>query len=96
MNGYLGKLLVVDLTSGQIEDEPQNENYVNQFIGGSGLAARLTGPWPRSVESCQSAVLHHRPAHGHPCPYVRTTRDLRPIPSDGHLERVSCGRVRGG
>ena len=40
MNGYLGKLLVVDLTSGKIEDEPLNENYVNQFIGGSGLAAR--------------------------------------------------------
>ena len=40
MNGYLGKLLIVDLTSGKIEDEPLNENYVRQFIGGSGLAAR--------------------------------------------------------
>jgi aldehyde:ferredoxin oxidoreductase len=36
----MGKLLVVDLTSGQIEDEPLNENYANQFIGGSGLACR--------------------------------------------------------
>jgi aldehyde:ferredoxin oxidoreductase len=40
MNGYLGKLLVVDLTSGKIEDEPLNKDYANQFIGGSGLAAR--------------------------------------------------------
>ena len=40
MNGYLGKLLVVDLTSGKIEDEPLNEGYVQQFIGGSGLACR--------------------------------------------------------
>jgi aldehyde:ferredoxin oxidoreductase len=40
LNGYLGKLLVVDLTSGKIEDEPLNESYVQQFIGGSGLAAR--------------------------------------------------------
>ncbi len=40
MNGYLGKLLVVDLTSGDIEDEPLNENYARQFIGGSGLACR--------------------------------------------------------
>ncbi len=40
MYGYMGKLLVVDLTSGHIEDEPLNENYAHQFIGGSGLAAR--------------------------------------------------------
>jgi aldehyde:ferredoxin oxidoreductase len=40
MNGYMGKLLVVDLTSGKIEDEPLNESYANQFIGGSGLACR--------------------------------------------------------
>lgn len=40
MHGYMGKLLVIDLTSGHIEDEPLNENYANQFIGGSGLAAR--------------------------------------------------------
>jgi aldehyde:ferredoxin oxidoreductase len=40
MNGYLGKLLVVDLTNSKIEDEPLNENYANQFIGGSGLAVR--------------------------------------------------------
>jgi aldehyde:ferredoxin oxidoreductase len=36
----MGKLLVVDLTSGKTEDEPLNENYAHQFIGGSGMAAR--------------------------------------------------------
>ena len=40
MHGYMGKLLVVDLTSGRIKDEPLNEGYVQQFIGGSGLACR--------------------------------------------------------
>jgi len=40
LNGYLEKLLVVDLTSGKIEDQPLNEDYAHQFIGGSGLAAR--------------------------------------------------------
>lgn len=40
LNGYMGKLLVVDLTSGHIEDEPLNEDYARQFIGGSGLACR--------------------------------------------------------
>ncbi len=48
MNGYLGKLLRVDLTSGLIWDEPLNEDYARQFVGGSGLAARyladLAGP----------------------------------------------------
>ncbi len=40
MNGYLGKLLIVDLTSGEIRDEPLNAEYTQKFIGGSGLACR--------------------------------------------------------
>ncbi len=48
MHGYLGKILRVNLTSGQLWDEPLNETYARQFVGGSGLGARyladLTGP----------------------------------------------------
>lgn len=40
MNGYLGKLLWVDLNAGTVRDEPLNMDYVRDFIGGSGLAAR--------------------------------------------------------
>ena len=40
MNGYVGKLLVVDLSSGQIANAPLNRDYARDFIGGSGLAAR--------------------------------------------------------
>lgn len=40
MDGYVGKLLVVDLSSGEIKDESLNMEYARQFIGGSGLAAR--------------------------------------------------------
>ena len=40
MNGYMGKLLRVDLTRGLLEDEPLNEEYARQYLGGSGLAAR--------------------------------------------------------
>ncbi len=40
MNGYQGKLLIVDLTSGEIRDEPLNAEYAQKFIGGSGLACR--------------------------------------------------------
>ena len=40
INGYQGKLLVVDLTSGTLTDEPLNEKYARDFLGGTGLAAR--------------------------------------------------------
>lgn len=40
MNGYTGRVLVVDLTIGDVHDEPLNETYVRQFIGGAGLACR--------------------------------------------------------
>ena len=41
MNGYTGKMLRVDLDAGKTWDEPLNETYARDFIGGSGLAARL-------------------------------------------------------
>lgn len=40
MNGYQGKILFVDLTNGTLTDEPLNEKYARDFIGGTGLAAR--------------------------------------------------------
>jgi aldehyde:ferredoxin oxidoreductase len=40
MHGYMGKLLRVDLTTGAIQDEPLDEAYARDFVGGSGLAAR--------------------------------------------------------
>jgi aldehyde:ferredoxin oxidoreductase len=40
VTGYLGKLLIVDLTTGEMRDEPLNMSYARQFIGNSGLAAR--------------------------------------------------------
>ncbi len=40
MDGYIGKILRVDLGSGTIWDEPLNERYARNFVGGSGLAAR--------------------------------------------------------
>jgi aldehyde:ferredoxin oxidoreductase len=40
MHGYTGKILRVDLSTGDIQDEPLNEAYARAFVGGSGLAAR--------------------------------------------------------
>ncbi|MGD8996788.1 MAG: aldehyde ferredoxin oxidoreductase family protein [Anaerolineae bacterium] len=41
MNGYLGRLLYVDLTTGELRDEPLDPDLARAFVGGSGLAARL-------------------------------------------------------
>ena len=41
MNGYLGKLLYVDLSRGRHWDQPLPEDHARQFVGGSGLAARI-------------------------------------------------------
>jgi len=40
MNGYHGKILVADLTTGTLIDEPVNAKYAQDFIGSTGLAAR--------------------------------------------------------
>jgi aldehyde:ferredoxin oxidoreductase len=40
MNGYMGKILRVDLDHARLWDEPLNEDYAGKFVGGSGLAAR--------------------------------------------------------
>jgi len=40
VDGYLGKILKVDLTKGEIAEETLNRDYARMFVGGSGLAAR--------------------------------------------------------
>jgi aldehyde:ferredoxin oxidoreductase len=40
MNAYLGRILHVDLTRGEMRDEPLNEDFARNYVGGSGLAAR--------------------------------------------------------
>jgi aldehyde:ferredoxin oxidoreductase len=40
VDGYMAKLLLVDLSAGSVEEEELDEEYARRFIGGSGLAAR--------------------------------------------------------
>ncbi len=40
MDGFMGGLLTVDLSSGQISTVPLDERYVQDFVGGAGLACR--------------------------------------------------------
>ena len=41
MNGYMGKVLHVDLSTGRLWDEPLKEEHARAFVGGSGLAAHI-------------------------------------------------------
>ncbi len=41
MNGYMGKILRVNLTSGQIQTEPLDPQLARDYIGGTGLGVRL-------------------------------------------------------
>ncbi|MHA1271572.1 MAG: aldehyde ferredoxin oxidoreductase family protein [Candidatus Helarchaeota archaeon] len=41
MNGYIGKLLYVDLTNSEISIKPINEEWTKKYLGGSGLACRM-------------------------------------------------------
>jgi len=39
MDGYLGRILCVDLSSEELRDEPLDPEFVRDYMGGSGLAA---------------------------------------------------------
>ncbi|MGE5253499.1 MAG: aldehyde ferredoxin oxidoreductase family protein [Planctomycetaceae bacterium] len=41
MNGYMGKILRVDLTKGKVETEKLDEDLAKKFIGGSGLGTKI-------------------------------------------------------
>ena len=41
MNGYMGRILWVDLTAGTVEAGPLDADLCDKFIGGYGIAARL-------------------------------------------------------
>jgi aldehyde:ferredoxin oxidoreductase len=40
MNGYMGKILRVDLSAAKLWDEPLDDQVARAYVGGSGLAAR--------------------------------------------------------
>ena len=41
MFGYQGKILKVNLTSQKVSSEPLNQEWANNFLGGSGYACRM-------------------------------------------------------
>ena len=48
MGGYMGKLLVVDLTSGELKDEPIDPTMAHDFVGGRAMRPAIcTTNWVR-------------------------------------------------
>jgi len=41
MDGYMGKILRVNLTSKECTEEPLNPKYARDYIGGTGLGNRI-------------------------------------------------------
>jgi aldehyde:ferredoxin oxidoreductase len=41
LNGFAGKILIVNLTTGTIKEESPSENIYRDFIGGTGLGVRI-------------------------------------------------------
>jgi aldehyde:ferredoxin oxidoreductase len=48
LKGYNGRIVRVDLTTGNIENEPINEDLARKFIGGIGYAAKIL--WEETTE----------------------------------------------
>ena len=40
-SGYMGKLLFVDLSTGELREEPLDDKMCRDFIGGYGIGARM-------------------------------------------------------
>ena len=55
MKGFIGKLLRVDLTSGEISEEPINDSIAEKFLGGAGYCSRyLYGKLEESTDPLSS------------------------------------------
>jgi len=69
MSGYMGKLLIVDLTCGELRDEPLDRSWARDFVGGAGYAARYLydefGAGYGSFGPTEYPNVHDRPSGWH-------------------------------
>lgn len=87
MNGYMGRLLWVDLTERRMWDEPPSGEWARRFVGGSGLAARIL----------YEMVDGHTDPLGPESPLVLMTGPLvgTPMPSAGRLSVCALSPLTG-
>lgn len=87
MNSYVGKLLIVDLTTGKTYDEPLNETYAAQYIGGAGLAARYLYD---AIDASTDPL-----APDNPLIFMTGPLDATPAPSCGRFVVVARSPLTG-
>lgn len=94
-NGRSGKLLRVDLDAGQTQEEPLDESYVRDYVGGSGLAARylwdLVGPHTDPLSPANPLLFLTGPLTGTGGPAVGRFVVCARSPSTGLWGESNCG-----
>ena len=97
MNGYTGKLLEVDLTTGRSREIPLDPVLARAYLGGSGLAARLyldrlrTPPYPEALDPANPLLIMTGPVAGHLVPGSSRFSVCARSPLTGFWGESSCG-----
>jgi aldehyde:ferredoxin oxidoreductase len=96
MNGYAGRLLAVDLGSGDSRALALDPETARKYIGGSGLAARLfldrlTTPPPDAFDSANPLLIMTGPVAGHQLPGSSRFSVCARSPLTGLWGESSCG-----
>jgi len=70
--GYCGKIIRVDLTRGIVRDQTLNERWVKDFLGGTGMAAKIlfdeVPPGISAFDPANKLVFITGPLTGVPAP----------------------------
>ena len=76
MQGLDGKLLRVDLTTGRIAVEAVRSDWLRDYVGGRGLAARYLyeelDPWVDPLSPANKLIFATGPLTGTPNKFVRS------------------------
>jgi aldehyde:ferredoxin oxidoreductase len=97
MSGYTGKLLEVDLTTGRSREMPLDPALARDYLGGSGLAARLyldrlgRPPCPEALDPANPLLIMTGPVAGHLVPGSSRFAVCARSPLTGFWGESSCG-----
>lgn len=97
MYGYSGKMLEVDLSTGAMRDLALDLGLARDYIGGSGLAARLYldrlggAPYPGPLDPANPLLVMTGPVAGHLLPGSSRFALCARSPQTGLWGEASCG-----
>ena len=98
-NGWAGRLLWVDLTTGTTEVESLSEDWARTYVGGRGFGARLlydlTGPDTEPLSAENVTIVAAGALTGTPAPASSRCEVMGKSPATGIYGRASVGGVFG-